>query len=169
MKPKEYVSGESFAYLGKNYRLLLTQDNLGAVKLKNGRLVLGVDQKLTIQEQESLVKDKLVKWYIYHAEQWLIDKTNRYAKMIGVHPQSVKVKSYKSRWGSCSAKDEVSYNWKIIIAPHHIVDYVVIHELCHILHHNHSSEFWKSVARIIPDYKECRKWLKANGSRLSLN
>jgi len=60
----------------------------------------------------------------------------------------------------------VSYNWRIIIAPHHIVDYVVVHELCHLKHLNHSPEYWKTVAREFPDYRECREWLKENGAGL---
>ena len=77
-----------------------------------------------------------------------------------MEPRSVAVKDYKSRWGSCSAKGDISYNWKIVLAPHRIVDYVVVHELCHMLEHNHSSRYWKLVEKYVPDYRERRDWLK---------
>lgn len=166
VKPKEYVSGESFSYLGRNYRLKLTENDSGEVKLTGGQLVLGVNQYLLETERDPFVRSQLERWYINHAEQRLREKTVRYAKIIGVEPKSIKVKSYKSRWGSCSVRGEISYNWKIIIAPHHIVDYVIVHELSHIHHHNHSSDFWKCVERVVPDFKECREWLRLNGGRL---
>jgi predicted metal-dependent hydrolase len=92
----------------------------------------------------------------------LIDKTKRFAKVIGVNPNSITVKDYKSRWGSCSVQGDISYNWRIILAPHSIVDYVVVHELCHMLEHNHSSKYWKHVERYMPNWRECKDWLKQN-------
>ena len=168
IKPKEYVSGECFSYLGRNYRLKLTGTDSGEVKLKGGQFVLGVDAKLSGDEKTGFIRESLLEWYFTHAKERLKEKTERYAKLIGVEPNSVIVKSYKSRWGSCSSKGDISYNWKIIIAPHRIVDYVVVHELCHMLHHNHSDKFWKSVERFLPDYRECREWLKYNGMILTI-
>ena len=86
--------------------------------------------------------------------------------MLGVVPISVEIKEYKSKWVSCSATCEISYNWRIVIAPHRIVDYVIVHELVHLSHLDHSSTFWRQVSHIIHEYKECRKWLKANGVSL---
>ena len=64
-------------------------------------------------------------------------------------------KEYKARWGSCSSSGDVTYNWRIIIAPHHIVDYIVVHELCHLLEHNNSSKYWKLVESYCKDYQSC--------------
>jgi predicted metal-dependent hydrolase len=80
----------------------------------------------------------------------------------------VGVKEYKARWGSCSSSGDVTYNWRIIMAPHHIVDYIVVHELCHLLEHNHGPKYWKHVKSVVPDYKECREWLKVNGEGLRI-
>ena len=77
-----------------------------------------------------------------------------------------KIKNYKARWGSCSAKGDIGYNWKIVIAPRKIVDYVVFHELSHLLQHDHSERFWGQVEKYVPDYRECRSWLKKNGPGL---
>ena len=81
---------------------------------------------------------------------------------MGVKLQSVGVNEYKARWGSCSSNGGVTYNWRIIMAPHHIVDYIVVHELCHLLEHNHGPKYWKHVQNVVPNYKECREWLKVN-------
>ena len=94
------------------------------------------------------------------------EKTNRYAAIMGLTPQSVFVKDYKARWGSCFPDGKISYNWRIIIAPHHIVDYVVVHELCHLKHPNHSPAYWRSVKRVVPEFAIFRKWLSEHGSKL---
>lgn len=158
LRPKEYVSGETFPYLGKNYRLKVLSGDTPLIKLRGGYL-----QATTIKtdkDPQKTVRSLLEYWYRSHAEQRLDEKTKRFAKIIGVNPQSVNIKDYKSRWGSCSSKGDISYNWKIILAPHHIVDYVVIHELCHMLEHNHSPQYWRHVERYVPDWKERRDWLK---------
>ncbi len=162
VKLKEYVSGESFTYLGRNYRLKLINDPSKEVKLIGGKFVYGTASNLTENEKKAKTQKALHDWYVKHARERLAEKTERYAKLLGVYPSSIKVRSFKSRWGSCSINGEITYNWKIIIAPHHIVDYVVVHELCHILYQNHSESFWGALERIIPDYKECRTWLMKN-------
>ena len=165
-KPKEFVSGETFSYLGKNYRLKVLSGDTPSLKLRGGYLeanILG-----SSETQEDQVRSLLLDWYRRHAQERLEEKTRRYAQVLKVEPNSVSVKDYKSRWGSCSTKGDVCYNWRIVIAPHRIVDYVVVHELCHLLEHNHSAIYWRHVERIIPDFQECRKWLKQNSERLRI-
>lgn len=157
-RKKEYISGESFLYLGKNYRLKIKEGDISSVKLIGGNLEVTTQ---TLQKnREDEVKKLLEDWYRNQAEKRLKEKTKRFSKIIGVHPKSVSIKQFKSRWGSCSAKGELSYNWRIILAPHHIVDYVVVHELCHLLEHNHSQRFWKNVEYFLPDWKERKNCLK---------
>jgi predicted metal-dependent hydrolase len=168
VRPKEYVSGESFAYLGRNYRLKLTQRRTEGLKLKSGQLVLGEDKKLSEANKGAFIRSELEAWYHRHAERRLREKAKRYAGIIGVEPRSVSLKDYKSRWGSCSVTGDIFFNWKIIIAPHRIVDYVVVHELCHLIKHNHSPGFWKCVERVLPDYLDRRNWLKNNGKGLMI-
>ena len=163
VQPKEYVSGESFTYLGRNYRLKVVAGAKKSVKLVNGRLTVTLPRN---QKTPEKVREALTQWYRDHAEQKLSEKVERYAKVIGVKPASVGIKTFKSRWGSCSTKGHVLFNWQIIIAPNRIVDYVVVHELCHLKRHDHSPEFWKCVQRAFPDYQDCKDWLKANGRKL---
>jgi len=165
-KPKrtEYVSGESFRYLGKNYRLKFVTGKT-SVKLLKGRLVVSLPRE---KQRAEVAKKAIERWYIEHAEAKLFNKVSHYAHIIGVTPLTVRVKSYKSRWGSCSVNGDIQFNWKIIMAPNHVVDYVVVHELCHIKQHNHSSVFWRLVAEIFPGYKDCQHWLKTEGGKLEL-
>ena len=135
---KDYVSGESFSYLGRNYRLKVSRGHFKPVKLVQGRLVVTVPQGIN---QSNMVRNALVRWYKCHAGLKLRDKVARYAGIIGVEPAGVGIRTFKSRWGSCSSKGQVDFNWKIIMAPNRIVDYVVVHELCHLKQHDHSHSF----------------------------
>ena len=87
-------------------------------------------------------------------------RVRKYAQMIGVSPSAVKINSASTRWGSCSAKASLNFSWKLILAPDDVIDYVVVHELCHIKHMNHSPEFWSEVGKIVPDWREKRESLK---------
>ena len=165
VKPREYVSGESFTYLGRNYRLKVESGKPVSVKLKQGRLWVRVPGGCN---NPGKVKNALSWWYRTHAEQKLREKVERYARVIGVCPTAVRIKTFKSRWGSCDNRGLVQFNWKIIIAPNRIVDYLVVHELCHLKQHNHSPRFWKCVESVFPDYQECKEWLKENGRVLQI-
>lgn len=167
-KLKEYVNGESFAYLGKNYRLKRLLGQSGDAKLKHGYIQIPIPENALDGDIEASVRSSLEAWYRDHATSKLKEKTLRYASILGLKPNSVSIKDYKARWGSCSPSGDISYNWRIIMAPHHIVDYVVVHELCHLLEHNHSARYWRLVGNVIRDYKECREWLKVNGFKLSI-
>lgn len=109
-----------------------------------------------------------MRWYRLQAHQRFAEKVLRYARVVGVSPTAVDIKTFKSRWGSCNIRGEVQFHWKVILAPHRIVDYVVVHELCHLKHHDHSPLFWKSVERVMPDYLKCKEWLKLVGARFDV-
>ena len=162
-KPKEYVDGEAFAYLGRNYRLKCAKGLEESVKLKSG--YLNVTSKNGKRNSEH-IKAAIEQWYRTKALSRLVNKTKRYSAILKVEPTSINLKDYKAMWGSCSPKGVVSYNWRIILAPHKIVDYIVVHELCHLIEPNHSSKYWKQVRSVIPDYEHSKEWLKNNGSSL---
>lgn len=164
--PREYINGETVTYLGKNYRLKVQIGQQPSVKLKRGCVEVTLSN--TDVDTETTVHSLLQDWYRSHAQKRLQENTLRLAKIVGVNPSSVTVKNYKSRWGSCSTKGDISYNWRIILAPQRIIDYVIVHELCHILEHNHSSRYWKHVERHVPNWREYREWLKYNQLAMDL-
>ena len=166
IEPKKFISGEIFTYLGDGYPLKIIESSSPSINFQQKTFIISVKNKT--QNNAALIKKLLLQWYQQQAEVQLLEKTAAYAKLIGVKPSAVKVKSFKARWGSCSHTAEIKYNWKIIIAPEAIVDYLIVHELSHIIHHNHSPNFWQTVAFYLPDYKNYRQWLKLNGAQLEL-
>ena len=162
---KAYVSGEAFSYLGKNYRLKVVRGAFQPVKLSQGRLVATLPEG---SDKPHMVRNALVRWYRKQAEKRLQEKAQRYSELLQVNPKSVGIQTFKARWGSCSSEGDIRLNWKIILAPHSICDYVVAHELCHLIQHDHSPAFWKAVSRVMPEYGKHKEWLKQNAERLEV-
>jgi hypothetical protein len=129
----------------------------------NGRFYVHIPSETAKDDRDRLIVDQLTSWYRTRAIIRLRQKTIRYAKQMGVVPVAVGLKEYKSQWASYHTDAKIYYNWKIIIAPHSIVDYVVVYELCHIVHGDHSNKFWKLLESVLPDYVERKSWLKVNG------
>lgn len=163
---KELVSGESFPYLGRHYRLKIQEGHQVGVCLSGGYLKATIRPSEQGEHREARIQQYLQNWYRSRALEHLQEKANRYAQQIGVTPTGVSVRNFKSRWGSCDKKGQMVFNWNIIKAPHAVTDYVVVHELCHLIHPNHSKEFWQLVGRHAPNYAEHRQWLKERGAAL---
>jgi len=163
---KELVSGESFPYLGRHYRLKIKEGHQVGVRLSGGYLKATIRPTDQGEQREARIQQYLQNWYRSRALERLQEKANRYSQQIGVTPTGVSVRNFRSRWGSCDKKGQVVFNWNIIKAPHAIADYVVVHELCHLIHPNHSKEFWQLVGRHDSAYAEHRQWLKERGTAL---
>ena len=146
------------------YRLRVIRGNDEPVRLTRGCLRVAVPEV----EDRASIRDRLVDWYASHALDRLQQRTRALAKELGVQPPPVAVQAYRGRWGSCTSDGRITYNWKIIVAPPEIVDYVVVHELCHLLELNHSPAYWDLVRRVMPDYRDARKWLRENGHLLDV-
>lgn len=110
----------------------------------------------------------LEKRYIEAARSYIPKRVAYYSDMTGGTYNRITIRSQKTRWGSCSSKGTLSFNWRLMLAPPAILDYVVVHELCHLKHMNHSADFWKAVESVYPDYRNARKWLKEHGNELVL-
>jgi predicted metal-dependent hydrolase len=166
--PKRYVNGEFFSYLGNEYQLQIIEDSQEHIVLNEKYLQVMLPIISHTDDISEYVHSLLTKWYEQQALSILTKKTKKFDALIDKRPVSIKIRDYKSRWGSCSSKGAITYNWRIIIGPEHVVDYVVVHELSHLLEHNHSKSFWKSVEQVFPDFKNSRKWLKMNGQKLRI-
>ena len=117
-------------------------------------------------EKKSLQTLALEKRYRDAAKDYIPKRVNYYHQFTGGTFQKITIRDQKTRWGSCSSKGTLSFSFRLMMAPPRVLDYVVVHELCHLTHMNHSKDFWNMVASILPDYKEHRKWLKENGHTL---
>ncbi|MFC2110588.1 M48 family metallopeptidase, partial [Bacteroidota bacterium] len=135
---REYVSGQSFLYFGRNYRLKLVEELLGEVQFSKGVFLLSK------QELEK-AKEYFVEFYRNKLKAKLKPFIKRYVEQLGVSPNEVKVMELKNRWGSCSAKGNINFHWKCAMAPVDVLEYIVVHELAHLIHLNHTTAFWNEV------------------------
>lgn len=110
----------------------------------------------------------LEKHYREAAREYIPKRVDYFIRLTGGSYERITIREQKTRWGSCSGRGTLSFNWKLMLAPPAVLDYVVVHELCHLTHMNHSREFWQAVERVLPDYRERRKWLKEHGDELCL-
>lgn len=159
---RELVSGESYLYLGRNYRLKFVDSQDVALKLSNGYFSLRERDR---QSSQLVFKD-------YYRRKGLIkiaERVKLYQPQMGVECESIQVMELQSRWGSYSRKtNNLCFHWKCMMLPLNILDYVVVHELAHIKYPNHSSEFWNEVDKIMPDYQKHKDWLRYNGASIDL-
>lgn len=160
--PKKFEEGENFFYLGKKYSLRIVEGEVD-VKLEEDSLVVSLPYKDNIS---LYVEDILEWWYKKEALSICYERVLFYTDKIGVVPNNIRTKKMKSRWGSCSSKKNLNFNWKIIMAPPRVVDSIVVHEMCHLIHLNHSKDFWHTVEKVFPDFKEAHKWLSIHGDSL---
>ncbi len=120
------------------------------------------------QKEKTPYERRLEAPYRQAAKEYIPKRVAYYAGLLGVDYNTITIRDQKTRWGSCSSKGNLSFSWRLILAPPKVLDYVVVHELCHRREMNHSPRFWALVESIIPDYKTHRKWLKENGEKLSI-
>ncbi len=161
---RHYAEGEEFLFLG-TLRQLEVVSGKGGVTVTDNRLRVELpgDSK---ENERTRVVGHVHEWYRNQALHYLAERILIYRDRLKVYPKSMRVKKLKSRWGSCSNRGNLNFNWLIIMAPPPIIDYVVVHELCHLLQPNHSPRFWGLVESELPDYKERRKWLRMNAERM---
>lgn len=163
---REWVNGETFLYLGRSYRLSLVTGQDAALKLKEGRFCL--KRTLIDQGGPASAKKAFENYYTEKGIQRIQKRVNYYAPKAGVKPTSVKVREMGYRWASCSKDNTLAFHWKCMMAPPKIIDYIIVHELCHIHQRNHTDLFWNEIDKIMPDYRERKTWLKTNGAKLDL-
>jgi predicted metal-dependent hydrolase len=179
---REYKNGEGFLYLGRAYRLLLVSDQEAPLRLDNGRFRLRRD--LVEQGEVAAARTAFRDFYTVKGRERLRTRVDYYAPKVGVAPTGVEVKELGHRWGACSTGDstggstrgstrgstagKLSFHWKCMMAPQTIIDYIVVHELCHLHHRDHTDAFWNEVDKVLPDFRERKEWLRRNGAGLDV-
>jgi len=155
---KEIVSGESALYLGRQYRIEIVRNGLNGVRFNRGFLIPAALGKRRVEA--------LRKWYIGRAKEKIVPRVKARALQLGVDAAAVKIADGHYRWGSCTTRNNVGFNWRLIKAPMFVVDYVIVHELAHLIEANHTPRFWNIVRTQIPMVDKAKAWLKENGGLL---
>ena len=140
---KNFVTGEKFMFFGKIYILKIEKKLTQNINIMSNNIIIS----LIDVENHFNIKNIIRKWYIQEAKKYLIKTNSYYEKLIGVSVSKLLFGEYKSKCGSCNSNKIVSYDWRIIMAPLEVIHYLVIHELCHITHPNHSKYFWMNVKK----------------------
>jgi predicted metal-dependent hydrolase len=163
---REYRNGEGFLYLGRSYRLLLVADQEEPLSLKGGRFCLRreVVDLGEIPAAQAAFRD----YYVRRGLERITQRVQYYAPKVGVIPRRIGVRELGHRWASCSPKGNVAFHWKCMMAPPTIIDYIVVHELCHFHHLDHTDAFWNEVDKVMPAYRERKEWLKKNGAAMDV-
>ncbi len=156
--PPENLDGFSFLLLGKPH----------VVRLWEGKKISYDQQNFQLFVPRDNPHGRVTKWLKENAKRIFLKLATERAKEIGVSFPSLTVNSASSRWGSCSYNGALHFSFRLIYAPREMIDYVVVHELSHILHHNHSAAFWAAVERVLPDYRPKRAWIKDRGYLLHI-
>ena len=163
---REYKNGEGFLYLGRSYRLLLVTDQRELVILKNGRFCLRRD--LVGESGIDASQTAFVGYFTQRGQDWISRRVAYFAPKAGVVPRKCVVRDVGMRWASCSPTGNLAFHWKCMMAPPRIIDYIVVHELCHFLHLDHSEAFWNEVDKLMPDWKERKEWLSRHGAAMDI-
>lgn len=161
-REREFVDGESFPYLGRNYRLRIIANQHSPLILRGGFFWL--DQRSLNQNPVESFKT----FYREKGQDLLNERVQLYKDSIGVEINQVRVMELQYRWGSCSRRGNLNFHWKCVMAPLKIIDYLVVHELAHLIYPDHSEQYWQELAKIMPDYMERKNWLRIFGASLDL-
>ncbi|NLJ59793.1 MAG: M48 family metallopeptidase [Firmicutes bacterium] len=155
---KELVSGESILYLGRQYRIEIVESGLTEIQFA---------QRFLIPASEGSKRvETLREWYVRKAEEKIVPRVKEHARQLGVEVADVKIVDSRYRWGSCTPNNNVNVNWRLIKAPMFVIDYVIIHELAHLIEANHTPRFWNIIRAQTPTMDKAKAWLKEYGQLL---
>lgn len=158
---REYVNGQSFLYLGRNYRLKITEGQDVPLKISGGFFLL---DKACLPKAEKV----FIKFYREKALLKIIERIKLLEDKFENKPASVKVLELRNRWASWTPGNDLNFNWRCIMAPIQVLDYIIMHEMVHLKYSNHSPDFWNELDKKMPGFREQENWLKQNGVKLSL-
>jgi len=165
-KEKVYDHGEGFLYLGNEYPIQIIQENTikkDHVVFEKGILYIHVKQL-----DDEKVKQAIKRFY-YQQCKMLVEKSIlSFQRHFKTKPRSVRISDSQKTWGTCDSNLQLTFNWKLAMAPQKVIDYVVVHEMCHMVHLNHDRSFWRLVGKIMPEYKELENWLALSSWKMTV-
>jgi len=150
INPVVFKNGESVPFLGSSYTFKVSSGS--RMKISGENIIV----------PKGFKKEKVVAWMKREAKKLISERLDMYADNMGLSYSVFKLSGARTRWGSCSGRNNLNFTWRLIMCPVEVIDYVIVHELSHIRHKNHSPEFWALVKSVIPNFKEMKTWLKAN-------
>ena len=169
-RPKrEFVNGQGFLYLGRSYRLKFIDDALRSQKspkVESLRLWHGYFE--LAESEKTGARNHFVSWYRKQIKRQLKERVPRYDKRIGVTVKDIRILHLGHRWASCGRNGVINFNWRSVMAPIWVFDYILVHEMIHLIERSHTDRFWRLVTRVMPDYEEHAHWLNENGADLDL-
>lgn len=158
---REFVNGQSFLYLGRNYRLAIVEDQSVPLKISGGYFKL---DKIYLAQAEKVFKA----FYKEKAKEKITERLKFITEKFQSKPSTIKVLELKNRWASWSPNNALNFHWKCAMAPIPVMDYIITHEMVHLKHPNHSPEFWNDLDKKMPNYRDLENWLKQNGVKMAL-
>ena len=161
--PRQWVSGESISIFDQVYVLKVIRSSTRFVEVQGNELVVAVPDRKGERPGAEVIRRILGGWIQAQALEHFKRRTEYFSALLRVNPKTVSVRNYRGRWGACKSTRDIVFNWRLALAPLSIVDYVVVHELCHLMEFNHSPHFWALVGTVMPNYKEMKKELKRLG------
>lgn len=165
-KEKVYMEGELFLYLGKEYPIQITVDETIA---QNEASFDGKSlQILSKSSEETVLKECLKRFYIRACKKLIHNRVALFQKEFQVKPRSVDIVESKNNWGTCNTERKITFNYRLMMAPVEVIDYIVVHEMCHMVHMNHERSFWRLVGKLLPDYETRQAWLAIKSPTMTL-
>lgn len=168
---REFVSGEKFLYKGKRYKLKVIkvdEEIVPYLSFTYSKFLVYVPANVSELDYPRTIQPLFIDFYHQKAEKILSQRARKYMIYFESKPSLIKVRPLKNKWGNCSRTNQLRFNWRVVMAKMSIIDYVVVHELCHIRHKDHSRAFWNEVQKILPDFEERKEWLRINGDLLKI-
>lgn len=156
-----FEAGDTFPLLGQSIPLTLVPAQRPALQFDGVRFILS-------QKAQANAQAHFTAWYKEQARLHLQARLDHFARLHRFTYHGMRITSARTRWGSCNARNQIAFAWRLVMAPPEVIDYVVVHELAHTVHHNHGPKFWNLVAEIVPEYKHHIRWLKQHGHTLNL-
>jgi predicted metal-dependent hydrolase len=161
------TDGSTILYRGELVQLRVRAGARPQVREESG-IEVTVAAALGDPDREAAVERMLVRWLRWSAQNDALLYVHRHGRRHDLMPAAVRIKQHKRLWGSCTAKGAINLNWRLILAPPAVFEYVVVHELCHLREPNHQAPFWRLVGEILPGFERQRRWLRTNGHLLTL-
>ncbi len=159
-----YMTGDQFLFIGKKYNLCVDLGSCKSAVFCSDKIRVVLPLSILQSKKQATTRKLIIELYRKQAFELFNKKCLAYARQMGVSFKSINVRIYKRTWGNCYSDGRINFNIKLIMAPDNVIDYVVVHELCHLSHPNHGKLFWKMVEEFMPNFKALRNYLKNNGS-----